>query len=583
MQLKPESMFSSTMWSVIQCCAAAVVLTLFCGISDGYAQQEGDSPNTLLPEIDPQDIEIRSEFTARFPGIRRQPILGFNPNPRVYQIDPGREPFMETQEQVVANLPITDLSRPAAPEYVPLPYEPPISAYGRLGGGSFLSPEAEFWGVYELSDRTHLGGALDYRSGDGHLDARSSSFRFLDADAEFAARLGERTRLKLKGGGQSDFNYLPDGPAIAYDGSRKTYGSFNLGAELRNFKNSIEGWEAIAGYSYYGVDLEAATLSSETNEESVYNASFSKRWAGKHVQETLTLKLGGRGGEYAAESVAGTQQWATLQGGVMYQRLFDYSTQVTLEAAGAYAENAVESRFYFAPTAEVKHWIQDNLTVTAGVEGRPYHSAYRKHHQFNRFYHGTGLLRHTYRIDGRAEIEFEFLEGSSLKAGIGYMTAQNFPYYRLSTRSDATGDGYGFYSVNYMDANRIRGFAGITHQLIPETFWFHAQAYIQKPKLDDGNDIPFEEDWGINSGFSLTPFDKLTLEVWGDYVSERSTIAAGTLDGFLLMGGRVDIRITDTIGVYAKLLNLLSQEYEIWSGYQERPFQAYGGLTVKLD
>ena len=55
--------------------------------------QETPTPGSLLPDIDPQDIEIRGEFSARFPGIMRQPILGFSPRPRVFQIDPNRMPF----------------------------------------------------------------------------------------------------------------------------------------------------------------------------------------------------------------------------------------------------------------------------------------------------------------------------------------------------------------------------------------------------------------------------------------------------------------------------------------------------------
>jgi len=570
------------MRSALQLLAAALLI-LVCGVFSVLAQQGDDSQSTLLPEIDPQDIEIRSEFTARFPGIRRQPILGFNPNPRVYQIDANRNPFMETEEQVVANLPITDLTRPAAPAYEPLNYEPSISAFGRLGAGSFVSPEAEFWGLYELSEQSYLGATLDYRSTDGHLENRGSSYRFLDADAEFAAKIGDRTRLKLTGGLQSDFNYLANGPATTFDGSKKTYAGYDVGVLLRNFRNSVEGWEADLGYSGYTVDLEGNAVPSAANDESILNASFSKRWAGSRIEETFTLKLGGRGGEYTPESAAGSQQWYTLQGGVQYRRLFNYSMQLTAEAAVVYATNAVDSSLYFAPSAEVKKWIQDDLTVTVALEGRPYHTGLQQHHEANRFFNSTGLLRHTYQIDGSAEIEFNFMEGSSLKGGISYMTAQHYPYYLLSTVSDGAGEGYGFYTVNYMDANRVKGYAGISHQLVPEKFWFHAQAYIQKPKLDNGQDIPYEEDWGVNSGFSLSLFEKLTLEVWGDYVSERKTVSSVTLDGFLLLGSQVDIQITENIGVYAKLLNLLSQEYEVWRGYQERPFQAYGGVTVKLD
>ena len=69
-----------------------------------------DAGGTLLPEIDPQDIEIRGDFTARFTGITRQPILGFSPTPRVYRINPNRMPFIESQAQVVASLPIRDIA-----------------------------------------------------------------------------------------------------------------------------------------------------------------------------------------------------------------------------------------------------------------------------------------------------------------------------------------------------------------------------------------------------------------------------------------------------------------------------------------
>lgn len=549
--------------------------------NSSLARQQ-DAQNTLLPEIDPQDIEIRSEFKARFPGLRRQPILGFNPNPGIYQIDPNRKPFMETQEEIVANLPVSDLARPPAPDYHILHYEPKINAFGRLGVGSFISPEAEFWGVYELSDKSYVGGTLDYHSSDGHLENRNTGFRFLNADAEFTTKLSNRTRFKLEGGLQRDFNYLADAPGIIYDGSKKIYEGFNLATELRNFKNSIVGWEAQAGYSYYGVDVETGDITPGTNEESVFNASFSKRWAGSHIQETFTLKLGGLGGQYTPGSFTGPEQWYTVKGGLEYQRLFNFSTRLTAEGGAVYASNAFETNVFVAPSVEIKHWLQDDLTVMAALVGRPYHKTLQQHHETNRFFDATGFLRHTYQVDGKAEIEFQFLEGSSLKAGISYMTAQNYPYYRLSNRSDQSGNGYGFYTLNYMNANRIRGYAGIFHQLVPEKFWISARAYIQKPKLNNGNDIPFEEQWGVNSGISVQPVKKLVFEAWADYVSERKTISSGTLDGFLLVGSRVDIQIAGSIGVYAKILNLMSQEYEIWRGYEERPLQVYGGVIVKL-
>ena len=103
----------------------------------------GGAQNSLLPEINPQDIEIRSEFKASFPGLRRQPILGFNPKPRVYRIDPDRLPFMENNEEAVANISITQVNRPEAPERKLLQTPDRTRAMVKAGYGSFTTPELE--------------------------------------------------------------------------------------------------------------------------------------------------------------------------------------------------------------------------------------------------------------------------------------------------------------------------------------------------------------------------------------------------------------------------------------------------------
>jgi len=155
-----------------------VVLFLFVGAGEGLAQSENTTQNTLLPEIDPQDIEIRSEFKARFPGLRRQPILGFDPQPRVFQIDPNRKPFMETREEVVANVPVSQLSRPAPPlqDYINIPER--YSGFLRAGFGRFTTPELQGFYTHLFNPTSLLTGALDFSSSDEHLDQQASSFRF---------------------------------------------------------------------------------------------------------------------------------------------------------------------------------------------------------------------------------------------------------------------------------------------------------------------------------------------------------------------------------------------------------------------
>ena len=115
--------------------------------------QSGYAQNSLLPEIDPQDIEIRSEFRARFPGIRRQPILGFNPMPRVFRIDPNRTPFMESDKDAVASIALTQLDRPDPPQKKILKEPSRANAYIKAGMGNYITPELEAYVLRRLNEK----------------------------------------------------------------------------------------------------------------------------------------------------------------------------------------------------------------------------------------------------------------------------------------------------------------------------------------------------------------------------------------------------------------------------------------------
>lgn len=542
-----------------------------------FAQQQ-DTENTLLPEIDPQDIEIRSQFKARFPGIRRQPILGFDPTPRVYQVDPNRQPFMETQEQVVANLPVSELSRPNPPEYNPMGYSENIQAYSRLGFGSYSSPEATLWGVHRINKQSYVGGDLDFSSSDGHLDGQPSSFRFFNANAEYAAKLDEDTRLQFSGGGQSDFHHLYElnNQLPADQNLGKNYLGFHIDGSFSRFQNTVDGWNVDAGLKYFDVDLQNESLTGDVNE-TVYRASIAKRWAGSNVSETFTLQGGVRSGVYGA---GGNQEgWTTLQVGPQYQRMFNYTTLITAEANLYYATDVAEDKVYIAPSLDVEHTFSDRLKVTGHAEGKPYLETVQQHHEFNRFLTGNNVLRHSYKIEASGEASLEYFRGSTINGGVRYTNTKNLPFYTQSTPPS----GSSYYQINYQDATNFKVYAGITHQLLPERFWVSGRIYAQNPKLNGGNRVPFQETWGINSSVHISPIKRITVEGWLDYISKRKTgITDQELDGIFLLGAQLDLEITDRFGAYFRAVNLLDDNYQMWEGYTERPLQIYGGVTVKL-
>jgi len=559
------------------------IIVLFIAVlsSPVYGQQDDDA--ALLPDIDPQDIEIRGQFLARFPGLRRQPILGFDPSLRIYQIDPNRQPFMETGDEVVASLPVSELTRPAPPAYNALQYNDEIYAYSRIGVGSFTSPEAQFWGVLPINEQSYIGVDLDFSSSDGHLDEQPSSFRFLTGNAEFGTKLDEKTKLQLYGGGQSDFNHPAEFSAgVLNETVNIEHQGFHAGAELSRFKNDIAGWQLQGNVRNFSTHFESQTFPG-TIDELTYSGSFSNRWALGNPGETFTLKAGGRGGNYEPENLE-SQIWSTLQGGIVYERLFNYNTQLHAEADVFYTTNIQEDNVYPGGLLEINHWFGDRLKVTGKVQGKPQLKTVEQLHEHNRFLGVENDLVHTYSIDVTGEAEIKYYRGSKLHGGVTYTNAQNYAFFLPETQRVPIGERLDTYTVNYQNATNFKLFAGITHQLLPERFWISGQAYLQNPELDGGDDIPFEENFGVNASMSLRPINRITIEGWADYVGERSTNITNdnTVGDFFLVGGQLDVEVTNNFGAYLKLVNILGQEYEVFEGYEERPFQVYGGLTIKF-
>src|SRR5690606_18640830 len=160
---------------------------------------------TLLPEIDPQDIEIRGDFRIRFANLIRQPILGFTNNQRLYALDPNRLPFMETEDQIRASMPIDDLERPVAPTRRRIMYPQRTSLYAKGGYGRFNSPEASASIEAPLNAKTAFIGGFTYDGGAGHLD-ENSAYRLMNIQGGISTKMGSRGNFRMLATVHDDFN-----------------------------------------------------------------------------------------------------------------------------------------------------------------------------------------------------------------------------------------------------------------------------------------------------------------------------------------------------------------------------------------
>ena len=555
--------------------------------SDTAAQSSASDQNSLLPEINPQDIEIRSEFRARFPGLRRQPILGFNPKPRVFQVDPYRMPFMESRDEAVASMAITQLDRPEPPERTIIEEPKRRAIFSRAGIGNFTTPE--FNGVFfqNLTTKSNISGKVDYSSSKGHLDSHLSSFRFLSSDLRFFSKLNRNTQIEANLGGNLDFNRLydlaPFYQVMIGETALKKYAGLNGGVSFKKIKNALEGSEASFKLHTYNSDIEAGTtdLGGSSNEIYIVGA-FKKNWLGNRLYETFGLLADFKLGNYE-NSLKNSNTVSNIGIDAEYKKLLNFNLHVSGKVGLRYVSDGISDKIYFSPKILIAYNLKDALFLKGGLSGIPQVKSLIDHFETNRFLNNELILQHSYQSKAFVEAGIQLVEGNRLYGGLDYSSIKDRAYYDRKIETIWSETYQLFYELKYDKVTEFEYYAGVTQQINPQKFWFHIHFYARQPKLENNEDVPYEERIGINSSISYKPTNKLLVTAWADYIGNREAPSVNEeLSAFTLASIHIDYEITDKLGVYTKGLNILSQKYEIWDGYQERPFQVFGGVILKF-
>jgi hypothetical protein len=559
-----------------------------CLIAAGTAFAQ-DAPageqQSLLPEIDPQDIEIRSQFQARFPGLRRQPILGFNPRPRVFQIDPNRMPFIEDEETVAANLPIGELERPEAPVYRPLGYADPRNGFARVGFGSYVSPEADIFAMTRLGERNWVSGNLNYISTNGHLDDLNSSFRDLDLDINTYTALSRRTKVAANIGLNSDFNHYPglvteNGDPVNI-GSRAERFGFRGGVNIKTARTSLSGIEAgVSGYSNrYDIASDLEGYSGVVNDWGVRSKAEYSR-LGENVQEVHRIRFTNHTGGIETLD-AGMETFSVSNLSLHYERLFNYQTDVKAELGMAVAIDPVDDfSLYLTPNVTVTHTLFSGLDVKGRLYARPYQNNLSSVQRENRFIDFRVPLQHSYEAGLLGEVILEPFRGTRLNGGVSYQNIRNYLYYtRNENEIEGTDLTEGFYQPAFTRANIFKVYGGFTQDLRPDVLWVSADGYWQVPRLTGNEKIPFIESLGLKASVAFRPVGQVIVEGWTEYSARRVDSFGNDMSSFILIGSRFEISLNEKLGVYGKLLNLTNEDYELWQGYPERGFQGFVGVT----
>jgi len=121
----------------------------------------------ILPDLAPREVEITGDLSIVFPTLRRQPIVGFNPPPRVPDISSDRRPFTEAYKQPSADLPPSPMSAPEPPSVSAMARRTPISGVIDLSAGRFLDRALKADITLAATEKTSLLISADYFGTEG--------------------------------------------------------------------------------------------------------------------------------------------------------------------------------------------------------------------------------------------------------------------------------------------------------------------------------------------------------------------------------------------------------------------------------
>lgn len=566
-----------------------ILILIACAFMPTYtlAQSNSSDQAFLLPEINPQDIEIRSEFRARFPGLRRQPILGFNPIPRVFQVDPYRMPFMESRDEAIASMAITRLDRPGPPERTIIEEPKRRTIFSRAGFGNFTTPEFNGAFFQNFTTKSYFSGNIDYTSSKGHLDSQLSSFRFLNGNIKLSSKLNKHTQIEANIGGNLDFNRLydlaPFYQVLIDETALKKYEGLNGGVSFKKIKNALEGSEASFKLHTYTSDIEAGTTNLGGSSNEIYLVgAFKKNWLGNRLYETFGLLGDFKLGNYE-NSLKNSNNVSNIGIDAEYKKLLNFNLHVSGKVGLRYVSDGISDRIYFSPKIFISYNLKDALFLKGGLSGIPQVKSLLDHFETNRFLNNELILQHNYQSKVFVEAGLQLVEGNRLYGGLDYSSTKDRAYYDRKIETTMSETYQLFYELKYDKVTEFEFYAGATQQINPQKFWFDIHFYARQPKLENNEDVPYEERIGINSSISYKPTNKLLVTAWADYIGNRKAPSVNEeLSAFTLASIHIDYEITDKLGVYTKGLNIFSQKYEIWDGYQERPFQVFGGLILKF-
>lgn len=566
----------------------AVLLLLFL-VPTVHAQDP--TPDPVLPDIAPREVEIRGDLQISLPSLQRQPLVGFNPPPRVTEIPPSRVPFMEPYRQGSADMPTSPLSNPLTPNLAGLTRMLPLTGFVEGGLGRYSQRFVNARIEYRVVPQARLHARFSYE-GTGGQDpfndpALSDAYDVLEGGLGLSSRRGS---VEVGGniGGFSN-SYSMFGAEI---------GSVGLGLlpgpDRDGQGGHFEGWvrttataafDAAVRVNFAGSSFETVAFDSNVRQDPTFDYSEQRLTlsadAGFDVSSTtlyITSRYSGAG--FDGNGI-GANDASLLHAGTGLE--VDVNEQLNVKA-GAHlisfsavsrlAAGLDERRSFITPLLLLKYTVSPQLRFYA--QNLPQANAYSLADLYE---------QHPYLVsspDAQASVEtINARVGGNvyigpLKAGfhVGLMQSPNYLYFDQATRDEAVGFDRGFSMARYDDARILEVGGDLTFSLLQG---LHTQVRLvarQAELTDLDVDIPYVAPFtGAATLSYLFAERRGLLQITGTFENERYLDAANTqqVNGFFDLDIESAYNFTPQLGLLLRLENITSGDLERFDNYPEPP------------
>jgi len=564
--------------------------------TDSFAQQDN-----ALPDLAPREVEILGRLEIAFPSLKRQPLVGFNPPPRIPEIPRSRVPFVAAYKQESADLPPSPLKRPIPPPVAGLNMPPPVRGEIEAGAGRYLTRIFRANIGLPVGDQYRFSGKLDYRGSNGDAPFHGnpdlkSPFDALEASAGMSAMSASLIMGFTVDGFLDDYSLFgttsPVNSIFVTDPDRNGHGvggsvwlksrassAIPLDLRLRYGSNHFETKATLAA--------SVPTL-SRLERRLDFDGKIQAHTSAGSIRADAHLSTAGLDASGALGSTV--QDYNTAAGFKLTHRsnydlrfglrFLGFSAEGQTPAGGNRSEHYIspEVRLDIYPIQGVNVYLQNNPSLVS--------------HSLSKLYRDNPYLIDKPRIQPSVKtVDLEaggqiFRGDVQLTGRVGYKRLPNYLFYEDATRS-----GTGIYSrgqtaTNYASARILHAGGGIAvsfTKAIHATFGFD----VRNGRLPDEDvDIPYFASVKADGLLSFSFAQKkglflMTGTLMGPRYRDRSRKASEKVDTYLDLDLEASYDFTPWIGTTFRLENLLGSTLEQWDHYPQMPAIFSGSLRVR--